>query len=173
MGDSLPPPLRKLWEPERTLRSRVRGEKCRSGHGRLASGLRGLWSVTGGLRPTPLPSLKRRPCCQGAMQLPAGFDFLCRRGLRSFAPRRSMVCVTANLECRSPTGFCNACRRCSSREAPRSVVHTVALFEECNSGGRVGRENDSSAVGMLCKTRKACAQECKTRFQARARAPAR
>jgi hypothetical protein len=54
-----------------------------------------------------------------------------------------------------PTGFCNACRRYSSREAPRSVIRTVALFEECNSKGGVERENDGRTVGMLCKMRKA------------------
>lgn len=37
----------------------------RSVRGRLASGLRRLWSVAGGSRPTPLPSPMRQPCCRG------------------------------------------------------------------------------------------------------------
>ena len=32
---------------------------------------RGPWSLCGGSRPAPLPSVGRRPCCQGAMQHPA------------------------------------------------------------------------------------------------------
>ena len=65
-----PPPCGNLgvWT---TLCSRAGGNQCRSGGPRLATALRGPWSISGGSRPAPLPSLRRRPCCQGALQLPA------------------------------------------------------------------------------------------------------
>ena len=144
--------LAETWEPERTLRSGTR-RKCPPARA-LGKWTPRTLAVTGGLRPTPLPSLKRRPCCPGkrcrcragfGLPLPpCGCDFS-RRAVAWFASPQTWKPW-------SPTGFCNAFRRCSSREAPRSVIYTVALLEECNSEGGVGRKS-TGALWVCCANR--------------------
>lgn len=69
----------------------------RSVRGRLASGLRRLWSVAGGSRPTPLPSPMRQPCCRGRcssrwgvrLPLPPSAAIRSRRTVALFASPQS------------------------------------------------------------------------------------
>lgn len=75
----------------------------------------------------------------------------------------SAAIVRAAPEARVPTEFCTAFRRLPRREAPRSVIHTVALIEECNRAGGSETENEGSAVGMLFGSAKCCGAVWKTR----------
>jgi len=159
--------LAETWEPERLLRFAA-GDAAKARQRVRANGppiadarplrLRALQ------RPAPLPVIVsgdpvakgyyRKRLAWGFPRLHAGCDFSRLAG--------SKACVAANPETARPLNSVMPFHRLPSREAPRSVIHTIALFEECNSGRRVGTEIGGGAVGMLFGSGKCCGTVWKT-----------
>ncbi len=160
-GDSLPPPLRKPGSLDDAC-SRAGGNQCRSGGPRLATGLRGLWSVSGGSRPAPLPSLGGGPVAKERCSFRLMNGFLCRRRLRLLAPCRWQSFASPQTW-KPPANWILQCL--SPLFEPGSTTQRTmhgCVMEECNRRSRVGRENGAGAVDILCKTGKACGRRCKT-----------
>jgi len=105
----------------------------------------------------------RRPCCQGVRQRSAGWGSAPPSAAIARAVAGSKVCVAANPGSIRLPGSVVPFRRLPSREAPRSVIHTAALFEECNRRRRLGWEIGRGAVGMLFVRGECCGTLWKSR----------
>ena len=143
-GDSLPPPLRKPGSPrhEWTPQTLVRYRRL----------MPGSPSVSGAA--ALLPRKRCETLLVDGLTAAVGCD-CSRRAVANFASPQS----------RKPsTNWILQCLRCSlSREAPRNVIHTIALLKDCDRRERSETKNDKSTVSMLCKSREGCGRKCKIR----------